>query len=80
VNYTQFDIDYYHALVDQRDAEIERLKGQIDVRDAVISKLSGTVAEWRPLLSRAADRLETSADSDQEYVRTFIAELRKAAG
>ncbi len=42
----------------EKDAEIERLKGKIDVRDAVIAKLSGTVAEWRPLIVRAAFALE----------------------
>jgi hypothetical protein len=65
--------------------EIERLRGQIDVRDSVIAKLSGTVAEWRPLLERAADALEETMEeiySGSEWygsLKELITELREAA-
>ena len=64
----------------RNQAEIERLKGQIDVRDSVISKLSGTVAEWRPLIARAADALAPYEwrFPDGNAIRQLIAELRRA--
>jgi predicted nuclease with TOPRIM domain len=55
--------------------EIERLKGQ---SRELADLLSGTVAEWRPLLLRAADALESPA---WEWHKSWALakELRKAA-
>jgi hypothetical protein len=70
----------FELQITEQKNELLRLKGQIDVRDAVISKLSGTVAEWRPLLTRAADALsKESWPSVHHDYSGLISELRKAA-
>jgi hypothetical protein len=78
---SDFDLGYRDPLwarLEEKDAEIDRLKGQVDVRDAVISKLSGTVAEWRPYLTRAADALEDLVWKERLH-QPLIDELREAA-
>ncbi len=66
-------------LIQEKDAVIDRLKGQIDARDSVISKLSGTAAEWRPLLTRAANVLGSVGKYTCTDYAKVAKELREAA-
>jgi hypothetical protein len=48
MTYTQTDIDYYHDLVDQRDAKIEKL-------ETLVTNLAETLKLWAEAYGHSAD-------------------------
>lgn len=48
MNYTQTDVNYYHDLVDKRDARIEKLEG-------LVTSLAETLKLWAEAYGHQAD-------------------------
>jgi hypothetical protein len=66
-----------NAIIQLRNVEIERLKIICESKDDRIKVLASTISKWAPLITRAADALDTEP-GEYPTIDALIQDLREA--